>query len=128
MTSRTLEKNSEMAFLLFLAMSDRKVSFYDDVSVKKTIFARVQYVRVMKSYRKVLIKDVEREIGKKIDLHSDVSKLLSIVGKHHLHLNSLSPKAKDRLALFAGFQSWNDFRDALHGDDDGRMNYESKDE
>jgi hypothetical protein len=38
MTSRTLEKNSEMAFLLFLAMSDRKVSFYDDVSVKKTIF------------------------------------------------------------------------------------------
>ena len=41
MTSRTLEKNSEMAFLLFLAMSDRKVSFYDDVSVKKTIFARV---------------------------------------------------------------------------------------
>lgn len=85
------------------------------------------YVRVMRSYMKVLVKDVEREFGKKVDLHSDVNKLFAILKKHHLHIDSLSQKSKDRLALFAGFQNWNDFRDALHGDDDGQMNYLSKD-
>lgn len=32
----------------------------------------------------------------------------------------------NRLALLAGFQSWNDFRDALHGKDDASVNYEGK--
>ncbi len=82
----------------------------------------------MKSYMKVLVKDVEKRFGENIDLHSDVNKLLMTLKKHHFHLNALSPKAMDRLALFAGFQNWKDFRDALNGEDDGQMNYRSKDE
>jgi len=30
----------------------------------------------------------------------------------------------DKLALFVGFQSWKDFQNALHGDDDGQTNYD----
>lgn len=30
----------------------------------------------------------------------------------------------DKLALFVGFQDWESFRDALHGDADGETNYE----
>lgn len=33
-------------------------------------------------------------------------------------------KTLDRLALLAGFQDWQSFQDALHGDDDGTSNYE----
>lgn len=34
-----------------------------------------------------------------------------------------SAKTLDRLALLAGFQSWNDLKKALHGDNDGDLNY-----
>ncbi len=37
-----------------------------------------------------------------------------------------SKEALDRLALFAGFQCWEDFQDALHGDDDAQVNYEGR--
>jgi hypothetical protein len=37
----------------------------------------------------------------------------------------LSPEALDRLALFAGFQSWKDLHDTLHGDTDASVNYNS---
>lgn len=37
-----------------------------------------------------------------------------------------SKETLDKLALFAGFQSWEDFQDALHGKDDGSINYEGK--
>ena len=33
-------------------------------------------------------------------------------------------KTLDRLALLAGFQDWQSFQDALHGDDYGTSNYE----
>jgi len=32
------------------------------------------------------------------------------------------------LALFVGYQSWDDFHEALHGDDDGNLNYEVEEE
>lgn len=44
-------------------------------------------------------------------------------GKRHL-----SPAAKNRLALLAGFQSWADLDDALHGDADASINYEDEPE
>ena len=34
-----------------------------------------------------------------------------------------SRETLDRLSLMAGFQSWESFRDALHGDADGSTNY-----
>lgn len=34
-----------------------------------------------------------------------------------------SRETLDRLSLLAGFQSWESFRDALHGDADGATNY-----
>ena len=33
-------------------------------------------------------------------------------------------KTLDRLSLLVGFQDWNSFQDALHGDADGKTNYE----
>lgn len=51
---------------------------------------------------------------------SSLKKLWRLVaGKH-----KLSPAAKDRLALFAGFQSWKDLDNALHGDADASVNYD----
>lgn len=50
----------------------------------------------------------------------ELKKLLRLgYGKH-----KLSPKAKDRLALLAGFQNWKDLDDALHGDVDASVNYD----
>lgn len=83
---------------------------------------------VMKSSVKALVKDVERNVGKTIDLHSDFEKLMAIFKKHHFHLSALSPQAKDRLALLAGFQNWKDFQETLLGEDDGQVNYESGNE
>ena len=34
-------------------------------------------------------------------------------------------KTLDRLSLLVGFQDWNSFQDALHGDADGKTNYEA---
>jgi len=36
----------------------------------------------------------------------------------------LSPQTLDRLALFAGFQDWNDLHNALRGEVDASVNYE----
>lgn len=50
---------------------------------------------------------------------SSLKKLLEIVtGKRKLSL-----AARNRLALFAGFQSWSDLEDAIHGDADASVNY-----
>ena len=43
-----------------------------------------------------------------------------LISKH----KKLSPETLDRIALFAGFQSWKDFSEALHGEDDGQANYD----
>ncbi len=44
--------------------------------------------------------------------------------RHMKKAEKPSKDTLDRLALFAGFQSWEDFHDALHGEDDAQVNYE----
>lgn len=76
-------------------------------------------------------------------LAEDFEHLSALCSKHHVNLSGqslkklwelatgkrkLSKEAKDRLALFAGFQSWNDLDDALHGNADASINYADKKE
>lgn len=79
----------------------------------------------MKRDWKLLIDEVEKKVGDSIHVQKDLDKIVEILKKHHWSFNSLSPEAKDRIALFAGFQCWADFQEALRGDDDGESNYES---
>ena len=85
----------------------------------------------MKNDLKLLAKEVEKRVGKEINLSSDFDKLERIFGKHNVLLKSqalkkvwgfLKGKEKpsketlDKVALFAGFQDWESFQKALHGD------------
>ena len=49
-------------------------------------------------------------------------KLLEAV-EHEL-LKKPNRKTLDRLSLLAGFQDWDSFQEALHGEGDGEENYE----
>lgn len=98
----------------------------------------------MKNELKLLTKEVEKKVGKKIHVESSFEKLASLLAvKHHLKVSAqglykvwayMSGKEKptretlDKLALFVGYQSWDDFREALHGDDDGELSYGFNDE
>lgn len=74
----------------------------------------------MKREMSLLLQEAENKLGKKMNIASDIAKLW-----HHFKKNSkLSPGALDKLALFAGFQNWKEFQEALKGDDDGQTNYE----
>jgi len=53
-------------------------------------------------------------------------KLMMAVEKELLH--KPNKKTLDRLSLLVGFQDWESFQDALHGDADGRTNYEGEEE
>ncbi len=53
-------------------------------------------------------------------------KLMMAVEKELLH--KPNKKTLDRLSLLVGFQDWDSFQDALHGDADGRTNYEGEEE
>lgn len=91
-----------------------------------------------------LTSEIEKKVGKKIPVGADFEKLASFFAiKHHIKLNAdalhkvwnyVSGKEKptkktlNKLALFAGYQSWDDFHEALHGDDDGNLNYEVEEE
>jgi len=55
---------------------------------------------------------------KKISL----SRVWSLITKK----NGLSVEAKNRIALLAGFQSWDDFMGAFKGDADAQINYEDE--
>ena len=50
-----------------------------------------------------------------------LKKLLEAVEKEILRKPDM--KALDRLSLFLGFQDWNSFQDALHGDTSADENY-----
>ncbi len=56
-----------------------------------------------------------------VDLSShSLKKLWELVtGKRHLSI-----EARNRLALFAGFQTWDDLMNTVHGDTDASINYE----
>jgi len=52
-------------------------------------------------------------------------KLLEAVEKELL--KKPNRKTLDRLSLLAGFQDWDDFQEALHGEANAQTNYELKD-
>ena len=94
----------------------------------------------MKNDLVLLTHEVEKKIGKKVSLSSDFEKLASHLSvKHHLVFTAqalrhvwgyVRGKEKptretlDKLALFVGFQSWDDFHEALHGEENGQVNYQ----
>ena len=53
-----------------------------------------------------------------------LKKLMEAVEKELLH--KPNRKTLDRLSLLVGFQDWESFQDALHGDADGSTNYEAE--
>ncbi len=72
-----------------------------------------------------MAQEVERKLGLKIHLHCDWDKLMTIIHSHRISLRKLSPATLDHLALLAGYQSWKDLQEALHGETDGEINYET---
>lgn len=91
----------------------------------------------------LLLHQVEQKIGLKVNLSSDFDKLAKIFSAHHLHLHPTalkkvweyitgkekpSQETLDKIALFAGFQSWQDFREELHGESDGQTNYHAEED
>jgi len=59
-----------------------------------------------------------------MDKHLALKKLMEAVEKELLH--KPNRKTLDRLSLLVGFQDWDSFQDALHGDADGSTNYEAE--
>ena len=100
----------------------------------------------MKNDLKILAAALEKKFGKAHIEHDKKEEHDEFV-KHDEHMGKMNPeehhKAKalhkvwdilkgkekpsvqtlNRLALLAGFQSWADFQGALHGTDDGLVNY-----
>lgn len=91
----------------------------------------------------ILLQEVEKKIGLKVSLASDFEKLAAVFSRHHLHLHPTALKkvweyitgkekpsqdVLDKVALFAGFQSWHDFREELHGESDGQANYNAEED
>ena len=100
----------------------------------------------MKNDLKILAAALEKKLGKAHVEHDEKGEHDEFV-KHDEHMGKMIPdehhKAKvlhkvwdilkgkekpsvqtlNRLALLAGFQSWADFQGALHGTDDGLVNY-----
>ena len=90
---------------------------------------------------KKLIEAVEFKFGKKIKVTDDFEKLATdIKTKCEECLSPLTlkklwgfltnmekpkPHTLDTLSLFLGFQDWDGFKSALHGESDGETNYES---
>lgn len=88
---------------------------------------------------KKLIEAVEVNFGKSLKVGSDFEKLASEIWnkcEEHLSPSSLKhlwgffsnmekPKRNtlDVLSLFVGFQNWDGFKSALHGESDGETNY-----
>ena len=85
----------------------------------------------MKNDLKLLAKEVGKKVGKEINQSSDFDKHEQILSKHNILLKKkkkkkvwgfLKGKEKpsketlDKVALFAGFQDWESFQKALHGD------------
>ncbi len=109
---------------------------------KKSYLCRAlqkKYVRKMKRDLKLLIETTGRKAKEgKHDIEHDFEALSKKLLRHHINLSvsslkklfelvtgkrKLSQAARDRLALFAGFQSWRDLDDAIHGDTDASINY-----
>lgn len=75
----------------------------------------------MKRDLRLLTLNAEKRMGKKVA--DDIRKMWGLLsGKE-----KPSKEMLNRMALLAGYQSWDDFHDALHGEDDGQTNYELED-
>gem|GEM_PF-38256 len=96
-------------------------------------------IKMMKRDLTALVKAVEKKFGQSVTMATDFEKLAFAFAKQHVALQPTmlkklwaqisgaekpSVELLDKVALFVGFQSWKDFKDALHGDDDGQTNYE----
>lgn len=95
----------------------------------------------MKKDLVLLTHEVEKKVGKKIHVGWNFEKLASFFSvKHHTKIsaqglhkvwNYVSGKEKptqetlNKLALFVGYQSWDDFHEALEGEDDGNLSYDT---
>ncbi|MCI6551393.1 MAG: hypothetical protein MR450_11165 [Prevotella sp.] len=94
----------------------------------------------MKQDAKLLLNEVEKKVGKRIDLASDFEKLAHLFSLRHVPVSSMSLKkvwahvqhaekpsreTLDKLALFVGFQDWESFKETLHGDTDASVNYKN---
>lgn len=93
----------------------------------------------MKRDLKLLIETTGRKAkAGKHEFEHDLDSLSKKLLRHHINLSvsslkkllelvtgkrKLSLAARNRLALFAGFQSWDDLEDAIHGDADASVNY-----
>ena len=103
------------------------------------ICSQFQDNQIMSRVLKGLIVDFGRRRMLKQEVLVDFAHLSERLRLHHVNLHTQSlrrlwsylqaaekPKRKtlDRLALFAGFQTWNDLRIALRGDADAQLNYE----
>ena len=93
----------------------------------------------MKRDLKLLIESTGKKAKEgKHELGHDLDSLAKKLLRHHINLSASSLKkllelvtgkrklslaARNRLALFAGFQSWSDLEDAIHGNTDASVNY-----
>lgn len=88
---------------------------------------------------KVLMSKIEAQVGRRLCQASDFEKLARLFAMRGVSVsasalksvwNHVGMKEKpsaatlDKLALFAGFQSWNDFKTTLHGEDRVDLHYD----
>lgn len=69
-----------------------------------------------------------KNLRKDLELQSEKLKKIRMLIQKSTHGKQLSEKSLDKIALLAGFQSWKDLNEALHGDADASLNYEDIDE
>lgn len=93
----------------------------------------------MKRELRLFFKEVGKEVKEPHHLASDFEHWSEQLRHHHINLSSrslrkvwevmagkrhLSPQVLNRIALFAGFQSWKDLQETFRGDTDASINYE----
>lgn len=62
----------------------------------------------------------------KLHYESFETETLHKITDHLKKINRPSDKMLDTLSMFAGFQSWEDFRKTIHGETDGQINFNSE--
>ncbi len=69
----------------------------------------------MKRDLEIFASELERKIGLKIPVENDREKIVSFFRRHHLTFKTLSPRTLDKIALLAGYQSWNELVNDIRG-------------
>ena len=73
----------------------------------------------MKNDLAFLAREAEKRIGKTLS-----TKTLHKIWGYVSGKEKPTAETLDKLALLVGYQSWDDFHEALHGEGDGSLNYE----